>query len=133
MVDHRGDTCLGALQVSSEGAGRYRDVCIDPPGHGRSGPLTSSFSVDGCARCVVEMLDALSIDRAHVVGSSWGGRVGGCFAATRPDRAGALMLMCATASPAGHAGRSQPPVGVLGHAQRGPTWRPWNARTGPIR
>ena len=126
MADHRVKTCLGTLHVTTEGAGppvvfwgsllmsgamwaaqaahlsgRYRVVRIDPPGHGRSDPLSRGFSLDECARCVVETLDALGMARAHIVGSSWGGMVAGCFATAHPDRTGALVLVSATASPAG--------------------------------
>ena len=37
----------------------------------------------------------------HFVGNSWGGMIGGTFAATYPDRIGSAVLMNCTASPAG--------------------------------
>jgi 3-oxoadipate enol-lactonase len=50
---------------------------------------------------IAQIIDALGIDRVHVIGNSWGGMIGGTFAATYPDRVGVSVLMNATASPAG--------------------------------
>ena len=59
------------------------------------------FSFADCARTIVDVLDALGERRAHVVGNSWGGMIGGTFAAMYPDRIGRAVLMNATASAAG--------------------------------
>ncbi len=80
---------------------RFRVVLVDPPGHGGSSPLTRPFEFSECAQVVVQILDALGIDRAHLVGNSWGGMIGGTFAALHPDRVDRAVLMNATASPAG--------------------------------
>jgi 3-oxoadipate enol-lactonase len=81
--------------------GRRRVILVDPPGHGESEKLTATFTFDDCARCVVDILDGLDIERAHFVGNSWGGMIGGTFAATYPDRVGRAVLMNCTASAAG--------------------------------
>lgn len=119
-------TCLGRLRVRSCGRGvpmlfwssllmsgrmwsaqaehfseNYRVILVDPPGHGDSQPLTKNFSFEECARCIVEVLDALGIDRTHYVGNSWGGMIGATFLASYPERASAAVLMNCTASPAG--------------------------------
>jgi 3-oxoadipate enol-lactonase len=78
-----------------------RLVLIDPPGHGGSAPLRAAFSFDDCARCVVDLLDGLGIDKAHFVGNSWGGMIGATFAARHPDRLDRAVLMNCTASKAG--------------------------------
>jgi 3-oxoadipate enol-lactonase len=80
---------------------RNRLVLIDPPGHGGSEPLRAMFTFTDCARCVVDLMDGLGIDRAHFVGNSWGGMVGGTFAAQYPDRLDRAVLMNCTASKAG--------------------------------
>lgn len=123
------DTVLGAIRVRvSPGAGpavlmwpsllmtgelwagqaaRFGDsnrvVLIDPPGHGGSAPLRAPFSFADCARCVVDLLDGLGIAKAHFVGNSWGGMIGGTFAALYPDRIDRAVLMNCTASQAGFA------------------------------
>ncbi|MCY1363282.1 3-oxoadipate enol-lactonase [compost metagenome] len=50
---------------------RYRVVLIDPPGHGGSSMLARHFDFPTCAECIVNVLDALGIERAHYVGNSW--------------------------------------------------------------
>src|SRR3984893_14923180 len=52
---------------------RSHVILADRPGHGGSQPLTGMFPFGDCARCVVDMLDGLGVDRAHFVGNSWGG------------------------------------------------------------
>ncbi|HEU5109401.1 MAG TPA: alpha/beta hydrolase [Micromonosporaceae bacterium] len=81
-------------------AGRFPTVAVDPPGHGRSSPLTRTFTFDECADVLVEILDALGIERAHVLGNSWGAMIGGTFAARHPERVGCAVLMNGTATPA---------------------------------
>jgi 3-oxoadipate enol-lactonase len=82
--------------------GTHRQVIlVDPPGHGGSQTLTAPFTFNDCARCIVEILDALDVQRTHFVGNSWGGMIGGTFAATYPDRIDRAVLMNCTASPAG--------------------------------
>jgi 3-oxoadipate enol-lactonase len=80
---------------------RCRVVLVDPPGHGQSEKLTGMFTFDECVRCIVDLLDGLGIERTHFVGNSWGGMIGGTFAATYPDRIASAVLMNCTASPAG--------------------------------
>jgi 3-oxoadipate enol-lactonase len=77
---------------------RRQVVLVDPPGQGGSEPLTALFSFDDCARCVVDILDGLGIDKADFVGNSWGGMIGGTFAASYPERIGGAVLMNCTAS-----------------------------------
>jgi len=124
-VEHRVSTALGDLAVSVVGTGeavvlwpsllmdrslweaqvaalspRWTTIAIDPPGHGASSPLTRTFTLAECADSLVEVLDALDVERAHVIGNSWGAMVGGTFAALHPDRIGRAVLMNGTASPA---------------------------------
>ena len=126
MEDVRLDTVLGTMRVQVRGRGEpmmfwpsllmtgdmwaaqadhFADRCcvilVDPPGHGQSQKLTATFDFADCARCIVDMLDGLGVERAHFVGNSWGGMIGGTFAATYPDRIGSSVLMNCTASPAG--------------------------------
>jgi 3-oxoadipate enol-lactonase len=87
QADHFGDRC--------------RAILVDPPGHGGSQSLREMFTFDDCARCIVEILDSLGINTAHFAGNSWGGMIGGTFAARHPDRIGRAVLMNCTASVAG--------------------------------
>ena len=78
----------------------HQVVLVDPPGFGESQKLTAPFSFDDCARCIVDILDGLGLQRTHFVGNSWGGMIGGTFVARYPERADGAVLMNCTASPA---------------------------------
>jgi 3-oxoadipate enol-lactonase len=94
------DGSMWTAQAEHFGAD-HRVVLVDSPGHGDSSALTRPFTFEECARCVVQILDHLGVERADFVGNSWGGMIGGTFAALHPDRIGSAVLMNCTASPAG--------------------------------
>jgi 3-oxoadipate enol-lactonase len=73
-------------------------ILVDPPGHGGSQALKRNFSFAECAQSIADILDALKIDRVHLVGASWGGMIGVTFAATHPDRLNRAVLMNCTAA-----------------------------------
>lgn len=81
-------------------SGSFRTVAIDPPGHGESEHLDRTFTLAECADVVVELLDHLGAERAHLVGNSWGAMTGGAFAALHPDRVGRAVLLNGTGSAA---------------------------------
>ncbi|HHS98150.1 MAG TPA: alpha/beta hydrolase, partial [Chloroflexi bacterium] len=65
----------------------FRALAYDQPGCGGSDlPEGFRFGVDDLARVALGLLDALGIDRAHVVGSSMGGGVALYLAVHHPDR-----------------------------------------------
>ena len=78
-----------------------RVIVVDPPGHGGSEKLTAPFTFERCARVIVDILDKLGLEHTHFVGNSWGGMIGGTFAATYPERIGRAVLMNCTGSAAG--------------------------------
>lgn len=62
-------------------------IAVDQRAHGDSDtPLESDYSIDRCARDVIEVLDALVIERAVLIGHSWGAWVSARAAAAAPDR-----------------------------------------------
>src|SRR3954447_26336418 len=73
---------------------RYRVHAIDLPGFGGSSkPSTAPYGAPYAAKAVIGAMDALGIERAHVVGNSMGGRVAIEVGLTRPDRVGGLALL----------------------------------------
>ena len=64
---------------------------VDLPGHGASGKDVSSFAELVSALC--GLLDALGVDRVHLVGHSTGGAVALRAAVDRPDRVASLTLI----------------------------------------
>jgi pimeloyl-ACP methyl ester carboxylesterase len=68
---------------------RFAVTRLDLRGFGRSGRQVGSFSH---ARDVADVLDAAGIERAAIVGASFGGLVALDFAAARPERVSGLVL-----------------------------------------
>ena len=69
--------------------GRFALTRLDLRGFGRSGRQTGSFSH---AADVLAVLDATRIDRAALVGASFGGRVALDLAAAHPERVTGLVV-----------------------------------------
>ncbi len=72
-------------------------VAFDQPAHGRSGGLDSLGSIEALAEFTAELLDALAIPRALLLGHSMGGAIAQELALAQPERVRALVL-CATAA-----------------------------------
>ncbi len=72
----------------------HRLVVIDGPGHGDSGPAPGPFTMAHCGRAVAQILDALAISGpVAIVGTSFGGLVGGEFALAYPERTRAVVML----------------------------------------
>lgn len=82
-------------------ASSHKMVLIDSPGHGESDPLKRHFTLEECALCLSQILDRLEIENCVLLGNSWGGMMGGVFAALYPTRTRAAILMNCTASACG--------------------------------
>ncbi|HWO93982.1 MAG TPA: alpha/beta fold hydrolase [Dehalococcoidia bacterium] len=76
-------------------AQRYRFIAYDLRGHGRSSAPDDSaaYSPDIFVEDTKGLLDALGIERAHVVGHSLGGAVALRFALAHPDRIDCLVVV----------------------------------------
>ncbi|SEQ79551.1 2-hydroxy-6-ketonona-2,4-dienedioate hydrolase [Azotobacter beijerinckii] len=75
-------------------AAGYRVILMDCPGWSKSDPIVCSGSrSDLNARALKGLLDAIDIDRAHLVGNSMGGHSAVAFALANPQRVGKLVLM----------------------------------------
>lgn len=82
--------------------GQRRVISFDLPGFGLTGPFTGQYDVgndkdkysgDAYARFVVDLLDALKVDRAVLGGNSLGGEVAWRTAVLAPPRVAALVLV----------------------------------------
>lgn len=100
----------------------HRMILIDSPGHGQSQPLSRRFTLEECALCLRQILDELGIEQCVLVGNSWGGMMGGVFAALYPQRTRAAILMNCTGSAAGIAQKIEffAMVSVLRHLSQVP-------------
>lgn len=77
---------------------RWRTVAVDLPGHGRSSSPRDSarYALPRLADDLSHALDALSIDRAAVLGYSLGGRAALHFSVRHPRRVSSLVLESAS-------------------------------------
>ncbi|HSW07130.1 alpha/beta fold hydrolase [Aquabacterium sp.] len=70
----------------------FHALAMDTPGFGDSAPLRDAASIEAWAALAVELLDALAIPRAHVVGHHTGGVIALQLAAAHPARVASLVL-----------------------------------------
>lgn len=70
----------------------FRVIAPDFPGFGMTAPPPQGWAVHDFADWVLAILDALQVDRAHVIGHSFGGRVAISIAARFPQRVDRLVL-----------------------------------------
>lgn len=82
-------------QVAALTQAGFRTVVPDQRGYGSSDKPTevSAYSLAFLVADVVGMLDALSIERAHIVGHDWGAAVAWAVATFAPDRVDHLVAM----------------------------------------
>ncbi|AQZ96223.1 alpha/beta fold hydrolase [Halopseudomonas phragmitis] len=72
----------------------YRVILPDYPGWGKSDSIVTGeprFDVNG--RATLQLMDALDIDKAHLVGNSMGGGSALALTTRHPERVGKLILM----------------------------------------
>lgn len=72
---------------------RYRVLSYDLYGHGESAPPPATLSLRLFATQLVELLDALDVERCALVGFSLGGMINRRFAMDHPGRAAALVIL----------------------------------------
>jgi len=75
-------------------AAGFRVIAVDMLGYGYSGkPRNGEYTIDGQARMLMQLLDRLDIERAVIVGSSYGGAVAATCALDYPSRVEKLVLV----------------------------------------
>jgi 2-hydroxy-6-oxonona-2,4-dienedioate hydrolase len=72
---------------------------IDMLGHGYTGRPEGNYTVARLADHVIAYLDAIGVERAHVVGISQGGWTAGYLAAEHPDRVKRITMIAAPGNP----------------------------------
>jgi pimeloyl-ACP methyl ester carboxylesterase len=89
-----GGTKASFLPTLAALADRYRVIALDMPGFGESDkPIAATYDAAWFARAVTGLLDALEIERAHLIGNSMGGRVAIELGLTAPERAERIALL----------------------------------------
>lgn len=84
------DNWLFNIDALAEAGAVY---ALDLPGHGQSEKQVREASLKGLSDAVVGFMDALAIDRAHLVGHSMGGAVSAQTALDHPDRVASITLI----------------------------------------
>lgn len=74
---------------------RNRFIMLDHRGTGRSDAPTEAYGISDMAKDVVGLMDALEIDKAHILGQSMGGMIAQEIAIEFPSRVAKLVL-CST-------------------------------------
>jgi pimeloyl-ACP methyl ester carboxylesterase len=104
---------IGSGSESYEGqfdglSGKLRLIAWDAPGYGASDPLAAETPTSrDYAAAAAALLDALDVEKIHLVGHSLGTVIGSSFAARHPERLLTVTLASATAgyAKADHAAR----------------------------
>jgi pimeloyl-ACP methyl ester carboxylesterase len=95
LIHGLGATKTSFFETAAALSRTYRVHAIDLPGFGSSSkPALAPYGANFFADSVLGLLDALEIERAHIVGNSMGGRVAIEVGLRHPDRVGALALLC---------------------------------------
>ena len=77
---------------------RYRVICIDLPGHGKSDCFGYVHSMELMADAVNAVLEKLNLRKIFLAGHSMGGYTGLAFAEKYPDKIKGLCLFHSTAN-----------------------------------
>jgi pyruvate dehydrogenase E2 component (dihydrolipoamide acetyltransferase) len=73
--------------------GQRQVLALDLPGHGESSKDVGDGDLDTLVAAVRGFLDAVGVDRAHLVGHSMGGAIALGLALTEPERVASLTLV----------------------------------------
>ena len=78
---------------------KVRMVFLDRPGHGYSEPFPGSNNPKHQAGAIANLLDELGIDKAILVGHSFGGVVTGAFGVLHPEKTAGLVFLAPVSHP----------------------------------
>jgi len=88
------------LALGEQLGGRYRLILVDRPGFGFSGRHPGQGGSPAYQAAVLrEVMDRLGVDRAIIVGHSWGGTLALSFALDNPQRVAGLVLIAPPTHP----------------------------------
>jgi cis-3-alkyl-4-acyloxetan-2-one decarboxylase len=82
-------------------AAGYRVIAVDLPGFGRSDGFAGAVEIGHYVDALIELLDHLGVGDVRIVGHSLGGIVAHRFAAERPERTAALVIVASGGLPQG--------------------------------
>jgi len=80
-------------------SGKARAIFIDRPGQGYSEAFSGSNDVKQQASSIAKLLDTLNVDKAIIVGHSFGVVVAGAFGVLHPEKTAGLIFLAPVAYP----------------------------------
>lgn len=95
---HPFDRTMWAPQLSGL-SDQFRVLAVDLPGYGTSPVRASEMPMRAFADAVIDLLDALGVERAVVTGLSMGGLIAMELGLGHPERVAGLVLAATTAEP----------------------------------
>ncbi|MER6915963.1 alpha/beta hydrolase [Streptomyces sp. NPDC000594] len=93
LIHGIGDSSSTWAEIIPSLAGRYRVIAPDLQGHGASAKPRGDYSPGAYANGIRDLLSALGVERATLVGHSLGGAVAAQFAYQFPERTERLVLV----------------------------------------
>ena len=77
----------------------FRVIALDLPGYGYSDkPADAAYTIESQARMVVGLMDRLGLEKATIVGASYGGAIAAMMALDYPERVQRLVLVGAVSN-----------------------------------
>ena len=76
----------------------FRAIAIDLPGFGHSARMPENPTIDGLAQTLADFIEALALQRPHIVGLHTGNKIAAALAANDPQRVGDVILLGQTHS-----------------------------------
>lgn len=101
IMGFSGDHTAWGLQIRAF-AERHRVIAFDNRGTGQTDAPDHRYTIPMMADDTAGLMDALGIDRAHVIGISMGGMIAQELALAYPERVSSLHLGCSLARPDGY-------------------------------
>ena len=98
IMGFSGDYTAWGLQIRAF-AERHRVIAFDNRGTGQTDTPDAPYTTRMMADDTAGLLDALGIDRAHLIGISMGGMIAQELALAYPERVSSLHLGCSLARP----------------------------------
>lgn len=93
LVHGYGSSSASYAPIVDALAAHMRVLAVDLPGFGKSDRRDGDYTPDGLADVLAEVLTQKGVQRAHVVGHSWGSSVVLAFARRHPDRLDRLVVI----------------------------------------
>jgi len=131
FVDLLADAGFRVIRFDNRDIGLSTAIDAEPPTRGQlmkaialQRPMPSAYLLRDMAADAVGLLDALDVDRAHVVGMSMGGMIGQQLAISFPERVASLVSVMSTT---GNRRVGRPSPRVIRKALRRPEPTPENA------